>query len=264
MISIEIPVIHGKYINQVLESIRSQSFQDYETIIVAKSDLVLEPLDHDVRLIRANLGTLSARYVGHMASHGDFSLLLDETRKLSLNCLLKLSESSYDMSVIPERENITGIWSRICDLDRVTTGRNRSLIPSKNTLYVLPRYFRSKLLQDAFEVARSKSANIFDTIVLGELEILFLEALNMSNNIGSVDGCSLTHFGDETFLDTLKKYIKYGKTKKILDGTSYGDSFRLSNFVRRNISIGTALSLAPFFGVKLLGVISGVIASRFS
>lgn len=47
MISIEIPVLHGKYLRNVFESIRSQSFQDYEVITVNSgspliSDLIKE------------------------------------------------------------------------------------------------------------------------------------------------------------------------------------------------------------------------------
>ena len=37
MISIEIPILHGKYLNGVFESIRIQTFQDYEVVVVNSS-----------------------------------------------------------------------------------------------------------------------------------------------------------------------------------------------------------------------------------
>ena len=37
MISIEMPVLHGKYLSEVFESIRAQTFQDYKVIVVNSS-----------------------------------------------------------------------------------------------------------------------------------------------------------------------------------------------------------------------------------
>ena len=37
MISVEIPVLHGRYLNEVFESIRAQTFQDYEVVVVNSS-----------------------------------------------------------------------------------------------------------------------------------------------------------------------------------------------------------------------------------
>jgi hypothetical protein len=68
--SIQIPAMHGKYLQEVLESIRSQSLQEYEVVVVNSggdeiSDLIRE---FGFREIRRRAGLLEARYLANSES----------------------------------------------------------------------------------------------------------------------------------------------------------------------------------------------------
>jgi len=70
MISIEMPVTHGKYLRQVLESIRKQSYLDYEVIIVNSgreelSDVIKE---FGFKVMNQKARLFYARYLAHKES----------------------------------------------------------------------------------------------------------------------------------------------------------------------------------------------------
>jgi len=79
--SIQIPALNGRYLRSVLESIRSQTLQDYEVVVVNSggeqiSDLVKE---FGFKEVRKYVKLLEARYLANGESKGDYALLLDET-----------------------------------------------------------------------------------------------------------------------------------------------------------------------------------------
>ncbi len=75
MFSVQIPSFHGKYLRDVFESIREQTFQDYEVVIVNSggnsiTDLIRE---YGFKEVKKNVKLLEARYLANEVSKGDYA-----------------------------------------------------------------------------------------------------------------------------------------------------------------------------------------------
>ncbi|WP_287689614.1 glycosyltransferase family 2 protein [Metallosphaera javensis (ex Sakai et al. 2022)] len=242
MISIEIPVLHGKYLRDVFESIRSQSFQDYEVIIVNSgppliSDLIKEYGFKEVEGKNSKL--LHARYQAHLESHGDFSLILDETRYLEKNALLKLSSLKSDMTIIHETEVAEGgksIWVKGAQLDKDNIIYCNSVESIKG--FALPRYFNSKILSKSFTSLLNNLGEKFYDVVFPDHELIYYEASKISSDVNIVKDPLIYHYGDSSLFEILRKYYRYGKTINVLRGTKYNNFLSIKR-KKRNICKGT-------------------------
>jgi len=149
VISIEIPITHGKYLRQVLESIRQQTYQDYEVIVVNSgrkelSDMVKQ---FGFKLVEKKTKLLHARYLAHKESKGDYALILDETRMLERDTLKTLSSLDYDMVIIGEKEVGDSLWVKLAQLDKENVLYCNPIDPLNGI--ALPRYFKSEILSRA-------------------------------------------------------------------------------------------------------------------
>ena len=237
MISIEIPAIHGKYLRQVLESIRNQSYQDYEVIVVNSgseeiSDIVKE---FGFKVINQRAKSLHARYLAHKESKGDYALILDETRMLERDTLKLLSSLDYDMVIIGEKEIGDSLWIKLANLDKENVTYCNPVDPLEGIS--LPRYFKSEVLSEAFSSALKNLDNKFYEVVYRDLEIIFYEANKVSKNIHVVNDQLISHFGDVSLSDIIRKYYRYGKTSRVLRNTPYS-VFLTKKRVRRRICKG--------------------------
>jgi len=238
VISIEIPVTHGKYLRQVLESIRQQTYQDYEVIVVNSgreelSDLVKE---FGFKVIERKAKLLHARYIAHMESKGEYALLLDETRMLEKDALKTLSSLDYDMVVIGEKEVGDSFWVRLAQLDKENILYCNPIDPLKGI--ALPRYFKSEVLSKAFSSAKEKLGEKFYEVVFWDHAIIFYEASKISSKIHVINEPLISHFGDPSLSDIVRKYYRYGKTAKALKNTPYSD-FLAKKRVKRRICKGS-------------------------
>ena len=251
MISIEIPVVHGKYLHDVLESIRSQSYQDYEVIIVNSgsdqiSDLIRQ---YGFKEIRKSTKLLYARYLAHMNSKGDFSLLLDETRYLGKDALLTLSSLRRDMIIIHEREVGNSIWIRQAQLDKDNIIYCNPADAIKG--FALPRYVRSEILSRAFEALESNLKDKFYDVIFPDHELIYYEASKISTDVNIVKEPFIYHYGDSSILDIARKYYKYGKSIRVVKGTLYENFFSTKRKVRK-ICRGSLLDRVGVYGLYLV------------
>ena len=233
MISIEIPVTHGKYLRQVLESIRNQSYQDYEVIVVSSgrkelSDIVKE---FGFKVIEKEAKLLHARYIAHMESKGEYTLILDETRMLEKDTLKTLSSLDYDMIIIGEKEIGESFWVKLAQLDKDNILYCNPIDPLNGI--ALPRYFKSEILSKAFSSAKEKLGEKFYEVVFWDHAIIFYEASKISNKIYVINDPLISHFGDSSLLDIVRKYYRYGKTAKVLKNTHYSDFLARKRVGRR-------------------------------
>jgi len=154
--SIQIPALNGRYLRNVLESIRSQTLQDYEVVVVNSggeqiSDLVKE---FGFKEVRKYVKLLEARYLANGESKGDYALLLDETRPLRRDALEVLSRDLHDMVIIGERELGESVWVKAAQLDKDNIMYCNSLEAIKG--FALPRVFKRELLTRALETLKGK------------------------------------------------------------------------------------------------------------
>ncbi|QXJ34876.1 glycosyltransferase family 2 protein [Saccharolobus shibatae] len=243
MISIEIPVLHGKYLNQLFESIRGQSFQDYEVVIVNSSsdDSVSDIIrQYGFKEVKEKVKLLRARYLAHYNSRGDYALLLDETRMLRKDTLAVLSSLNHDMVIIGEEEIGDSFWIRLANLDKENIMECNTLEAIKG--FALPRLFRREILDNAFKVLRENLKEKFDEVIFPDHELIYYEASGISEDVFVLKDKLITHYGDVKLLDIIKKYHRYGKSMKVLKGTYYSNLTQISR-KKRNICKGNKLLL---------------------
>ena len=233
MISIEIPITHGKYLRQVLESIREQTYQDYEVIVVNSgrkelSDMVKQ---FGFKLVEKKAKLLHARYLAHKESKGDYALILDETRMLEKDTLKTLSSLDYDMVIIGEKEVGDSFWVKLAQLDKENITYCNPIDPLNGI--ALPRYFKSEILSKAFSSAKEKLGDKFYEVVFRDHDIIFYEASKVSKSIYAVNDPLISHFGDASLSDIMRKYYRYGKSARLLKSSPYSDFLAKKRVTRR-------------------------------
>jgi hypothetical protein len=222
-ISIEIPLTWGIHLEEQMEAIRNQTFQDYEILVSSSilqgtySDLLKE---YGARVVQCGPNILEKRYNAHIYSNGEFSLLLDETRIPDRQLLSKLQDIEKDMVVIEERDIGNTFWVNMSNLDKINSLECNGLEANKG--FILPRYFKSFLLTQAFkEIRRNLNDTIFKSVLMEDHQLIYFEASKLSSSIAKLNGSHLLHYGDESLFSIIKKYHRYGKGHKILRNTNY-------------------------------------------
>lgn len=250
-ISIEIPVTWGNHLKEQMEAIRSQTFQDYE-ISVASSVPIGEKTDvlkeYGAKIVHCGPNILEKRYLAHSKANGEYSLLLDETRIPKRHLLSELYKMANDMVIIEERDIGDTFWVKMSNLDKINSLKCNSFEPDKG--YVLPRYFKSNLLTQAFEKIREKLDDvIFKSVLMEDHQLIYYEASKLSKSISTLRGQNLFHYGDESLFSILKKYHRYGEGHKILRNTYYKEILSPKKRVRK-ICSGNKLALSIFYLVR--------------
>jgi len=236
--SIQIPALHGKYLREVLESIRSQSLQEYGVIVVNSggdevSDLIRE---FGFREIRRRARLLEARYLANLESKGEYALLLDETRSLRRDALHVLSSNLHDMTIIGEKEVGNSIWTSLAQLDKDNV-RNCNA-PEAIKGFALPRLFRRDILSAAMERLRAGLGDAFKEVVFPDHELIYYEASKMSGDLFVLKEELIYHRGDDDLRGIARKYHRYGKSLRVLKDSPYSFMTSISR-KKRTVCEGT-------------------------
>lgn len=247
-ISIEIPVTWGNHLKEQMEAIRKQTFQDYE-ISVASSmplesneDLLRE---YGAKITHCGPNILEKRYIAHSQANSEYSLLLDETRIPERQLLSVLESMNDDMVIIDEKDVGDTFWVNMSNLDKINSLECNDLLAVKG--FVLPRYFKSTLLTQAFAEIRGRlEETIFKSVLMEDHQLIYYEASKLSTSIVALKGQYLFHYGDKTLTSILKKYHRYGNGHKILRNTYYEEILSPRKRIRK-ICSGNRLGLYIFY-----------------
>lgn len=261
MISIEIPVKWGYHIEEQLESIRLQTHQDYEIIMAlpeSNKELRDKTQQHDVKIVNSGPNLLDARFTAHRFAKGDFSLLLDETRIPALNLLEKLNNVKEKVVIINEEDIGDGFWVRMSNVDKLNTISCNEI--DMSTGYVLPRYFESNILTEAFKnIKKNINNQIFESVIFEDHQLISLEAIKISGTFSIIKETLLYHYGDASLFSIFKKYHRYGKSHRALKNTNY--EYLLSPKKRvRKICKGNAIQLYLFYAARGIPFLIGYYA----
>lgn len=257
-ISVEIPITWGTYLSEVLERLRRQTYQDFE-IVAAISSQATELKDilceYGVKFNYSGENILEKRYSAHSLSRSNYSLFLDETRLPSPKLLEYLSESQTDMTIIKEVNIGKSVWIKLANLDTEVSIKCNEFDPISG--FILPRYFKGKLLDMAFEVVRKRlSSDSFKKILMEDHQIISYEAFQISKSISITDETLLFHYGDESLHSILKKYHKYGKGHRFLKNTNYDFLLSTRKRIRKNC-LGNEIQLSIFYLARALPFLIG-------
>lgn len=251
MISIEIPVKWGMHIDEQLEAIRGQTYQDYEVIIafsVLNNALKDTLQEYDIKIVKCGPNLLDARYSAHNSAKGDFSLLLDETRIPSSDLLKTLHNEEKDIIVINEQDIGNNFWTTLSNLDKLNSLECNKIDMSAG--YVLPRYFRSSILSESFDrIRKNLDDDTFKSVLFEDHQLISFEAFKISNSFAIIKDVLLYHYGDTSLISIFKKYHRYGKSHSVLKNTNYEPILNPKKRIR-NICHGSRLKLTIFYAAR--------------
>jgi glycosyltransferase involved in cell wall biosynthesis len=201
MISIVIPTKNSaKTLRQCLESIKNQTYRDYELIIVdAFSDDDTEKIARGYadKFFSSDAGMSAARNLGFSKAEGNIFISLDSDMIVEEDVLKEVDESmgGHGGLIIPEVGYGRDYVSRCKDLEK-----------------------RCYLGDEYIESARAFSAEAFNALKGYDEELLFGEdsefhsRLKLKYSIGRTDSKLLHNTEHMNFISNLKKAYHYGRS----------------------------------------------------
>lgn len=262
---------------RVLESVLHQRYQDWEVIIAdssRKSDAWLptdDPRVHHVTLPK-DMGLLEARMIAAQHASGLYSLMLDSTRVLTETCLMELSRMTNiaDMVVVRERSIGTSFWARMAALDKsivMSEVNIRRAMEGMNGV-VLPRFFRTKLLNSAYTILRERiPKQLFRQIVFNDHQLVFGAATEISRSISVSANPLIFHIEDSSLRGVLRKYYRYGASQAVMASLpSFGYARRFMDRRRSyaGVSLRYVAGVQPLYMARGVGFTSGYLQGRIS
>ncbi len=263
MISIEFSVVSGQNLEKLLESIRVQTYQDYEIVVVNSNDECNDTLkQYGAVVIKKNTGKLEARYLAHLKSKGDFEFILEETRILYPCALEKLyATPDIDMAIVRETELGDRFINKLNRLDMFISSMGNTQSPT--VLYSLPRYFRREVMDFALSKAyENLPVKLIPKIVSSDMEIIYYEAFQKYQNLHSIDLPLIIKIGETSLLASVRKYYRYGRTQKLLKNTKYEQSLGIRGRVRRVPSIKYLPVVMAIYTIRGLPYLAGYYFSK--
>lgn len=260
-------MLSGASLLRVFESLRRQTFQDFQvTITNSSKNPSISDYAHRYGYaeVKRQSHLLEARFLAHTISRADWSLLLDETRLLRPCALSRLDSVSTDMAVITEAEIGHGLLVNLAELDRKVgvNARTESVNPAKAN--VLPRLFRAPLLTAAFDAIRHKiPPAIFSRVIYGDHHIITWEAMMRSRSVSIIHDVLIDHLGDQELRDLIKKYYRYGRSAAILDRTVYAPLMALGSHSRSPENFQNAVASSVLFLLRGVPYGTGLFWGRF-
>lgn len=263
MISIEFSVMNGQNLEKLLESVRVQTYQDYEIVVVNSNDEYNDFLkQYGAVVIKKDTGKLESRYLAHSKSKGDFEFILEETRILYPNALEKLNEAgSVDMAIIRETEIGDKPINKLNRLDmRISSLGHAEPLDS---LYLLPRYFRREVLDFGLEKAyENLPVELIPKIVSSDMEMIYYEAYQKYRNLYAPVLPLIIKNGEKSVMESVRKYYRYGETQKLLKNTKYEESLGIKSRFRKKPSFKYIPATMAIYAVRGIPFLAGYYLSR--
>ena len=258
-ISVEIVTNYDPKITNTLESLMSQSFQDFNIIVASESPLIKDLVsEFDLKLyIKPNTGTLLRRIISHHNNNSQYALLMEASRYLEKDCLKTLSSRTEDMVIVEEKDVNKGLIATIQNLER-----HQNIIQHKNFTpeYLIsePRYYESTLLDDIYKEIYTIDYDILSKIQFGDLDIIYYEGYLRSKSIGILKKEPLIfHYTDENLRLLIKKYYAYGKSNKLIQFTKYKSVFKAKQHLRPFSNPKESFLIYMLLSVKALSFAAG-------
>jgi glycosyltransferase involved in cell wall biosynthesis len=250
-VSVVIPTRNSSAtIEQCLESIKHQSYDNLEVIVVdtnSSDNTKAICSKYGTKFVNTEWRLLGARFVGFENSRGDYFLMLDSDQILEKAAIQQCVDamSEYDQVCLGERTyNPETFLQKMFEADRrlIHEQSDLQLDPGYGTL--VPRFYKRFVLQGAFS---NIPKQILPFVVAHEDSILYYEAIRVSDKVGVVPD-ALFHKEPSSVLELWKKNRKYGRAaRELVDAGFYSSlvtkkrRFRRSRGISRNRILSTIL-----------------------
>lgn len=255
---------------EVLRSIARQTFRDFEVIVSNASgsgrgfERIPIPqarfysVDRDTPLLRARSELVKL-------ARGTHSLLLDSTRPLRTDCLESLETlgRTFDMVVVSEGSIGDTKWAKLARVDKAIVGTPTNVEAGLRNVsgFVLPRYFKTKLLREAYESLRASiPTEIYDRVVFNDHQLVFGAALRQSQSIGFSPHPLIDHYEDLTGRAVASKYFRYGRSQAAVHHLQeYGYVRRLTLRRRsyKSVPVSDILRVQPLYLLRAASFLIG-------
>ncbi len=224
-VSITIPTYNSeKTIGSCLESLKNQTFKDFEVIIVDSysKDRTLDVVekykkDIAIKVIQTDWRLLGARYLGFKESKGRYHLMLDSDQILERTALERavnlIENEDYDMLILEEKTyEPRSFVQKLFQADRELVHKLFDIQKDVVDGTLLPRFFRREILEAVF---REIPEEIMKIAVAWDHTIIYYEAVKISQKIGLLEN-AVYHIEPDSVWKVIKKFYRYGKTTKEL------------------------------------------------
>lgn len=209
LVSVNIRTLNsGKTLEQTLQSIKNQTYENIETIIAdggSQDKTVAIAKSFGAKVYYADkLG--DARYLNYKKSLGKYILSIDSDQILSLGlikeCVRVCEEKEGDALIISEKSDIqkNTILERLIAYDKWIIDANKDFDAVFGT--ACPRFFRKNIL---FDISWPKKLTMFDDA------ILYSEILKKKALVKYISNQSIRHHEVYNLGIFIKKFYRYGK-----------------------------------------------------
>jgi len=217
VVTISIPTLNAeKSIGLCLEAIKKQTYQNIEINIVdgdSKDKTLLIAREQGIKNIIIYKGALlGARFKGVQKARGEYILLLDSDQILNNDTIeraAKMMTNGYDMLILEETsfKDKTFI-EKLFKLDRKLLHQTRNFSPYSGA--VLPRFFRKKLLQTAFnQIPKNMVAKVGGE----DHMIIYYECWQFSKKIALLPN-AVCHIEPKSLYQVLKNAYHWGYSRQ--------------------------------------------------
>lgn len=271
-VSIELIGNDENTIYPVLESIKNQTFKDYEVIYVFsnRNKENLKKLEkYDIKLVDTieKTSLLRARYIANSFATGSFRLILDSTRPLEPNALelLMTKYRKYDAVCIKEGSLGSGFWVKQADKLRIMSDRTFLKTVDKKPAFLLPRWYSQEVLDGAFEyLLNNIEQELFNKIGYGEHHLVYIAANIKANKIAITEETLLKHYEDSSAFSIIRKYSRYGSSQKTLNSLEINTAAQKFFSHKRPFILNNLLLEVETIPIRFLRVISFIYGYVFT
>lgn len=262
LVTITIPTFDSEAtLRSTLEAVEAQTHPAIEvSVIDSESEdatrQIAQEFGVDVHVTTAKL--MGARRLGTLKARGDFVLLLDSDQVLQPDAVERAvrmcEEGGFDMLFLEEHSLAPTTWlEKLFALDRALIHSTFQADPITGVL--LPRFFRTKLLQQAFEPVPDFE---IQHCIAQDHAIIFYEAAKLSTKVSLLSN-AVFHREPADLRTLVRKNFRYGRgTAPIKQFKSeyqrmFADKTRLRRFERGHLkeyAASTTILLikgVPFF-----------------
>lgn len=221
-VSVVVPTLNaGKTLDACLYSVLHQTAREVETIIVdaQSTDQTSRIGKHYGKVISADVGMTEGRYLGVLASTGDFVLNLDADQVLAPTAIERAVSANKPMVLLGERGTGRGL---IANLSRVEKQEYQAswqsfVDPANGPLR--PRFYRREVLRLALG-SIPQSIRRIRPCPFSEDTLIFSAASRIASGVGFVPD-AVSHQEEESLIRYARKWAAYGKAASQYRGTTY-------------------------------------------
>jgi glycosyltransferase involved in cell wall biosynthesis len=243
-VSVVVPTFNSaRTISKCLESVRSQTHEDWEIIVVdsCSSDDTADLSKRFGEVIVADSGSTRARLLGAEKAKGSYVLNLDSDQVLTSNALRDALSTLKPAVAFGEVSTGEGLIARVNGLDKRAINRVwwQNLDPL--TGFIRPRFFHREALLAAL---RTIPCNILDTkpSPFSDDSLIYLQTGISADQVGFVPD-SVLHEEERRVMPYLRKWRRYGQSARPYRGTPF--AALATSRGKRNVNGLWKLACAP-------------------